>query len=125
MGQTVLAGRGKEILPIPGDRWQQHLSEGPGHSQSRLAFMTEEHHRVRYYVVEELPRAGVPISPKKISAALKLSPERVSQILGDLEDNLFFLVCGQDKGVVWAFPVTLQETPHKITFSSGEKLYAA
>lgn len=125
MEQTVLVGRGKEILRIPGDRWKKHLTETPGHSQSRLAFMTEEHHRVRYYIVEELPRAGVPISAQKISAALNLPFERVSHILRDLEENLFFLVNGPDNEVVWAFPVTLQETPHTITFSSGEKLYAA
>ena len=27
--------------------------------------------------------------------------------------------------VTWAYPVTVDTTPHPITFSSGEKLYGA
>ena len=27
--------------------------------------------------------------------------------------------------VTWAYPVTVDQTPHQVTFSSGEKLYAA
>jgi len=125
MKQTVLLGKGKEIVQIPADHWKQHLDEVPEHSKSRLAFMTEDHHRVRYYVVEELPRAGVPISAQKISQALDISLEQVTRILGDLEKNLVFLVRGDSKEVVWAFPVTLEKTPHRIIFSSGEQLYAA
>jgi hypothetical protein len=31
-----------------------------------------------------------------------------------------------DQGEVsWAFPVTVETTPHKMGFSSGERLYAA
>lgn len=123
--QSILLGRGREIHQISADHWKQHLDEVPEHSKSRLAFITEEHHQVRYYVVKELPRAGVPISAQKISQALNISLERVFAILDDLEKNLVFLVRGDSKKVLWAFPVILEKTPHRIHFSSGEKLYAA
>ena len=49
----------------------------------------------------------------------------IIEILDDLENNLFFLVRNEQGEISWAFPVTVEETPHKLTFSTGEKLNAA
>jgi len=46
-------------------------------------------------------------------------------ILTDLEKNLFFLVRDPEGNVSWAFPVTTSETPHRLTFSTGEKIFGA
>jgi len=54
--------------------------------------MSEEHHRVRYFVVRELPRTGKPIQPELVSQSLELPLARVNTILDELEKNLFFLV---------------------------------
>jgi hypothetical protein len=91
----------------------------------RLSFMTEEHHLLRYFVVSELLRTGGPISPETISEKLGLPLTRVSFILDDLEKNLFFLVRNGEGAVSWAFPVTFDKTPHRLSFSTGEVLYAA
>lgn len=50
---------------------------------------------------------------------------RVSEVLTELEERLFFLVRNGDGDVAWAFPVTVDRTPHRLTFSTGERLYAA
>jgi hypothetical protein len=105
--------------------WREHLEQAPEHSRKRLAFMTEDHHRVRYFVVKELPRSGRPIAPDLISRELNLSENVVAAILDDLEQNLVFLVRDENGEVAWAFPVTADATAHEISFSSGEKLYGA
>ena len=87
--------------------------------------MTPNHHRVRYFVVRELPRADAALSPAFIARALDLPEEQVRQILIDLEKNLFFLWRDEAGSVAWAYPVTADRTPHKIHFSSGERLYGA
>ncbi len=125
MNETVLLGRGKEIISLPRATWEQHLAGAPEHFQTRLAFMTPNHHRVRYFVVRELPRAGAALSPAFIAGALDLPEEQVRQILIDLEKNLFFLWRDEAGSVAWAYPVTADRTPHKIHFSSGERLYGA
>jgi len=125
MSETVLLGRGRQMLQIPRATWEQHLSQVPEHSQTRLSFMSEDHHRVRYFVVRELPRVGAPIQPQLISGELELPIDRVTAILDDLERNLFFLVRNDQGAVSWAYPVTTDETPHHLAFSSGEQLYAA
>jgi hypothetical protein len=125
MAESVLLGRGRQILELPWETWAQHLAQVPQHSGDRLRFMTEGHHRVRYFVVRELPLRGRAIAPEEISAALHLPQARVEAILEELERNLFFLVRNEQGAVSWAYPVTVEPTPHHLSFSSGERLYAA
>ncbi len=80
---------------------------------------------MRYFVVRELPRVGESIQPAFIAEALKLPLNRTNAILDELEKNLFFLVRNEQGAVTWAFPVTVAPTPHHLTFSTGEQLYAA
>jgi hypothetical protein len=50
---------------------------------------------------------------------------QVTDILEVLERKLFFLVRNEQGAVAWAYPVTVTPTPHKLNFSTGERLYAA
>ena len=125
MLNTILLGRGHQITEIPQEHWKQHLAQAPEHGRARLSFMSEAHHLVRYFVVREMPRIGRPIEPALISEELKLPPDRVNTILDDLEQNLFFLFRNEQGAVAWAYPVTVEETPHHLTFDTGEQLYAA
>jgi hypothetical protein len=45
--------------------------------------------------------------------------------LTDLEARKIFLFRDGEGSVVWAYPVTAEQTPHRIRFRSGETLYAA
>jgi hypothetical protein len=125
MNQTILLGQGRRIVPIPRAHWEGHLAQLPAHSQSRLSFMSPAHHRVRNLVVKHLPTTGEPISPMEIAESLDLPVKQVGEILEQLERNLFFLVRDLDGAVTWAFPVTVEHTPHRLTFDSGEQIYAA
>ena len=87
--------------------------------------MGTDHHRVRYFAVEELASRNCPLSIGTISEALKLAPEVVTKIVAELERSLFFLVRNDDGEVSWAYPVTVDRTPHRLTFSTGERLYGA
>lgn len=125
MSEAVLLGQGRQIIELPRETWEAHLSHVPQHSEARLAFMTEDHHRVRRFVVRELPRAGNPLPPDLIAQSLDLPIARVTSILEELERNLFFLVRDDLGAVAWAYPVTVVQTPHELTFSTGERLYGA
>jgi len=125
MNGTILIGRGRQMIKIPRKEWEKHLSTVPQHSETKLGFMSEEHHLVRYFVVRELPRTGEPIQPEFISQKLKLPLAQIKAILDELEKNLFFLVRNEQGAVSWAYPVTVDDTPHHLTFSTGEQLHAA
>jgi hypothetical protein len=125
MNEHVLLGRDRQILASPQTQWQQHLAQVPQHSESRLRFMTDAHHRVRYFVVRELVNRAKPLEPTFISEALGLPLQHVQVILEELERKLFFLVRDEQGAVAWAYPVTVEPTPHRLTFNTGERLYGA
>jgi hypothetical protein len=125
LGDTVLFGKRDQIVEIPQKEWEKHLELVPADCHNRLAFMTEDHHRVRYFVVQELPIMGRPLEPEVISERLNLPLARTLDILKELEQGLFFLVRNSRGAVAWAFPVTVDTTPHRLTFESGEELFAA
>jgi hypothetical protein len=96
------------------------------HMEETLDFMTPAHHAVRSFVVRELPRSGgAPLPPRRIAAALHLSVRRVIGLLDDLERHLFFVVRDTAGDVTWAFPVTVATTPHRLRFSTGERISGA
>lgn len=125
MTETILAGRGRQIIQIPRKQWEEDLARLPTHLETRLAFMTKEHHAVRYFVVKELPRFGKPMPAEFISEKLRLPIDQVERLLDEMEKSLFFLVRNDSGAVSWAFPVTVEPTPHRLLFSTGEETYAA
>jgi hypothetical protein len=126
MNKSLRLGLWKYMVPVPRSIWQgqvtrdAHLTKEHG-----LAFMSEDHHRVRDFVVVELPRMAKPLSAIYIGEQLKISAERVTVILDELEKHMTFLYRNPQGEVTWAYPITVDHTPHRVTFSSGEQIYAA
>ena len=75
--------------------------------------------------MRELPRIGAPLTPDWIARQVNLPIETVVKILDDLEKNMAFLFRNGDGAVAWAYPVTVEPTPHRVTLSTGEQIYAA
>jgi len=125
MSETILIGQGLQITEFPRDEWEQGLSGIAPIVEAELEFMSEEHHRVRNFVVKELPHAGQPLSPELIARELDLTIDRIKAILDELETHLMFLFRNEQGAVNWAYPVTVDRTPHHLTFSTGELLHAA
>jgi len=125
MEKKILLGRDRQIVEIPLATWEQHLTQVPQNSQARLNFMTDAHHQIRYFVVREMVSRQKPVEPEFISEKLNMPLERVKAILEELERKLFFLVRNEQGSVAWAYPVTVETTPHRLNFRSGERLYGA
>ena len=125
MDDKILLGQGQKIIEFPQATWKSHLAQIPQHSQSRLSFMTDAHHQIRYFVVKEMANIQRPIEPEFISEKLNMPIEQVTSILDELESKLFFLARNEQGAVAWAYPMTVETTPHKLSFASGERLYGA
>ena len=125
MSNNPLLGIWRVMVGLPEPLWKREVARQARDAVESLGFMSEDHHRVRDFVVRELPRAGRPLSPDDISQALDLPLARTRAILDELEKNMTFLYRGDGESVTWAYPVTVDRTPHHVTFSSGEQVYAA
>lgn len=125
MHETMMLGRGRKIIKVSRKGWERYIKGAPLRAKTNLTFMSEQHKLVRNYVVRELPHANVPLEPDLISERVNLTLEQVTDVLDELEKKLFFLVRNKQGAVTWAYPLTVEQTPHYLTFSSGEQLYAA
>ena len=125
MSETILLGRGRRLVRLARREWEQHLAEVPQHQAARLAFMSNAHHRVRNWLVRELPRRSAPVSPQSIAQALALPPAQVATILADLGPHPLFLGRNTQGAVSWVFAVEVAPTQHALHVDSDVRRYAA
>ena len=71
------------------------------------------------FAEQRLHRPPSRLSLEQIDAPL------IVAFLDDLEKHMTFLFRDEQGAVEWAYPVTVAQTPHRLTFSSGERVNAA
>ena len=125
MSNSLLIRRKRRTSRIPPVIWKHNVRSEAKRAGTRLEFMGSAHHRVRTFVVTELPRAQRSLSPETIAVGVGLETERVLEILDELETQLTFLYRRDGRNVDWAYPVTVEETPHRVTLDSGERFFGA
>jgi hypothetical protein len=125
MQDVILMALGEKITGISRQDWEQGLAAIPGHVAASLSFMTPGHHRVRNFAVRELPHAGSPLAPDFIAGSLNMTVAEVNATLEELERHMTFLFRNEAGAVSWAYPVTVDATPHRVSFDTGERLFAA
>ncbi len=124
MFERILLGVGQRMVPVPEwlfrtmvQRDARKLAKGPA--------LEPDERRLQHFAVREIPRRREPIPPKVFAAELNLSLDQVSRILDELERRMTFLCRRGGEDVVWAYPVTAEETPHQIRMDGGEAFSAA
>ena len=125
MKNKLMLGLWRYIINIPPFLWQKQIAKGKKRFEKVYGSLSDEYRMIHHFVVRELPYIGKPLSPKLIANRLGLSDNRVKDALDHLEKRMTFLYRNKNGEVVWAYPVTVDKTPHRITFSTGEQLYAA
>jgi len=118
-------GLGKHMVPLPGFIWRRRVCRDRRLIAAGLSFMTEKHHIVRNFVVRKIADTARPVSVDTIREETGLPPDRIASILDELEKNLTFLYRNPAGEVAWAYPVTAEPTPHRISFASGQIVNAA
>jgi hypothetical protein len=65
------------------------------------------------------------MGPDHVAGEVGLSLDRAVAVIRELEERMTFLFRNEEGEVVWACPITVEETPHRLTFSTGEKIFGA
>jgi len=125
MNNRLMLGLWRYMFNVPASLWENLSAKKTKLFLANLGFMTDEHRLIHHFVVKELPFAGKPLAPEFIANAVNMPTERIVAILDDLETHMTFLFRNAGGEVVWAYPVTVERTPHEVTFNTGEQLYAA
>ncbi len=125
MKNKLMIGYWRFILDLPPFLWEKQVAKAKKNFEAELGSMSAEQRLVHHLAVRELPYSGKPLSPESIASKADLPVERVINILDDLDGRLKMLFRNNKGEVVWAYPVTVDKTPHRVTFSTGERLFAA
>ena len=124
MSERVLVGVGRRMVPVP--EWLvRAMARRDEKRIARRRPLGPDQRRVQHFAVREIARRREPISPAVIAAELDLPVERVTGILDELERRMTFLFRAGGDDVVWAYPVTAEETPHQVRIDGGAAFSAA
>jgi hypothetical protein len=112
-------------LPVPAFFINREVGAGIKRAQNKVRQFSDEKRAVHHFVVRELPRQGKPLALESIARGLTLPLEKVARLVNELEQAKTFLYRKNSDRIDWAYPVTVDDTPHKVTFSTGEKVNSA
>jgi len=122
--EKILLGVGQRMVPVP--EWLfRKMVERDARKLARRSPLEPDERRLQHFAVREIPRRREPIAPNVFAAELDLSLEQVNQILDELERRMTYLCRRGGEDVVWAYPVTAEETPHQVRMDGGEAFSAA
>ena len=123
--EKLLFGLGRLMVPLPQCIWRLAVARDRKSIMARIKFLSPDHHKVRDFVVRQLPEAGAALPAALISSQTGLAEAAVAEILDELERNLTFVVRDRQGQVAWAYPVTAEPTPHLLHFPEGHTTHAA
>ena len=125
MKNKLMLGWWRFVIDLPPGLLVKQMKRQKKKLAREQSFMTPQHRAVHHFVVRELPGRGRPMPPETPAQGLGLSVEDVRRIYEDLEKHMTYLFRNEQGEVTWAYPVTVEPTPHRVTFESGETIYAA
>lgn len=125
MQKKLLLGFWRFILKAPPSLLEKQMQGARRKFEKEMAFMTAGHRRIHHLIVRELPGHGKPMTADFIAGRAGMALAQVRSILEDLDEHMTFICRNSQGEVVWAYPVTVEKTPHRVTFDSGEQMYAA
>ena len=118
-------GLRRHMLKLPSAVGTRRVASVVRQTEEVMAELSDDHRRLHRLLVTELPRAGAPLLPEAVAERLDLPPSTVSEMFDDLGARKALIARDDQGAVTWAYPITVEHTRHRITFRSGERLYAA
>ena len=123
--RKMLMGIGRFMIPIPQVISNRRLEKGASGARAKAELLSEEERQVHYFVVKKMAVAKEPITAELVSEELGIEVNRVEEIIDKLEGMKTFLYRSDSKGITWAYPLSLDNTGHEISVSTGERFFAA
>ena len=123
--RKMYMGIGRFMIPIPLLISNRGLEKGAAGAKAKAGLLSEEERRIHYFVVKKMAVAKEPITAELISEELGISLEAVGKTIDKLESLKTFLYRSDGKGINWAYPLSLENTGHRMAVSTGEEFSAA
>ena len=123
--RRMYMGIGKFLVPIPLVISNKGLEKGVSGARAKAELLSEEERSIHHFVVRKMAVASEPISAASVSEELDIPLEAVEKAIYKLEVLKTFLYRSDGHGINWAYPLSLEDTGHKMIASTGEQFSAA
>lgn len=123
--RKMYVGVSRFMFPVPRALSAIGMGKSVAGARAKADLLSEEERRIHHFVVRELAVAKAPVTPELIGERLEIPVERVVAAVDKLEAMMTFLYRENSDGINWAYPLSLQDTGHEITASTGDRFFAA
>ena len=123
--RKMYMGASRFMIPIPLVISNKGLEKGAAGAKAKAELLSEEERKVHYFMVKKMAVAKEPITAELVGEELGMPLERVGKTIDKLESLKTFLYRSDGKGINWAYPLSLENTGHRMTVSTGEEFSAA
>ena len=118
-------GIGRFFIPVPQLISARGLKKGVSGAKAKADLLSEEERKIHHFIVKKLTVTQKHITTDIVGEALDVPVNSVEKIVDKLEAMKTFLYRSDGKGIDWAYPLSLEDTGHEITVSTGERFFAA
>ena len=118
-------GIGKFMVPIPLVISNSGLKKGISGAETKAQCLSEEERRVHHFVVRKMASVDEPIIAEQVAEETDLPLDEVERAIDKLETLKTFLYRCDGKGIDWAYPLSLDDTGHRMKVDTGEQFNAA
>jgi len=123
--RKMFMGIGKFMVPIPLAISNSGLKKGVSGAETKAQLLSEKERRVHHFVVRKMASVDEPIKAELVAEETGLPVDEVEKAIEKLESLKTFLYRSDGKGIDWAYPLSLDDTGHRMTVTTGESFHAA
>jgi len=123
--RKMYMGAWRFMLPLPPTISAKGLKRGVSGAKTKADLLSKEERKVHHFIVKQKAIAKEAIITEFIGEKLNISLNRGKDIVEKLEAMKTYCYRSDSQGINWAYPLSLENTGHKMTVSTGEQFFAA
>jgi len=123
--RKMYMGIGKFMVPIPLVISNSGLKKGVSGAKAKAQHLSEEERKVHHFVVRKMASVDEPIKAQLVAEETGFTVDEVEKAIDKLESLKTFLYRSDGRGIDWAYPLSLDDTGHRMTVTTGESFNVA
>jgi hypothetical protein len=123
--RKALIGIWRFTIPLPQALIKKDIRKMADAICRKTADVSDEERKVHRFVVMTMTETNRPVTSEYIAERLAMPLDRVRDIVDKLEELKVFFYRYNSQGINWAYPVTVENGVHKMSFSTGGQCNAA
>ena len=123
--RRMLMGIGRFMIPIPRVIAARGLGKGTSGARAKADLLSPEERKIHHFIVKRMAETKTPLTAEQVGKELDLPVDLAEATIDKLEELKTYLYRSDGKGINWAYPLSLEDTGHQMTDSTGERFFAA